>query len=108
MIFVEPHLFAITDGGVATCMDAKSGVLNWQERAGGNVASTPVAAGGRIFFLADDGTTTVIEAGPSFNVLAKNPLEGRVQASMAVSQGHVFIRTDSHLFCIGVRPTRRP
>ena len=75
MLYVKPHLFAITDGGVATCMKADTGELVWQERVGGNFSATPVAAEGRIYFLGDNGETTVIEAGPEFKVLAKNPAQ---------------------------------
>ena len=58
---------------------------------------------GRIYFLGDNGETTVIEAGCEFNVLARNSLGEKVQASLAISQGQMFIRTERHLFCIGVR-----
>jgi len=100
MLYVKPHLFASTDGGVATCMNANTGELLWQERVGGNFAASPVSAAGRIYFVADSGETTVVEAGPEFKVLAKNPLGEKVQASPAVSQGQLFIRTDKSLFCI--------
>ena len=101
MIYVKPHLFAITDGGVASCLKADTGELVWQERVGGNFSASPVAAEGRIYFLGDNGETTVIEAGPEFKVLAKNPLGEKVQASLAASQGQMFIRTEKNLFCIG-------
>ena len=102
MLYVKPHLFAITDGGgVATCLKAATGELVWQERVGGNFSATPVAAEGCIYFLGDNGETTVIEAGPEFKVLAKNPLGEKVQASMAVSEGELFIRTEKNVFCIG-------
>lgn len=101
MIYVKPHLFAITDGGVATCMNAATGELLWQQRVGGNFSASPVAAEGRIYFLGDNGETTVIKAGATFEVLAKNPLDETVQASPAISQGQIFIRTERHLFAIG-------
>ena len=106
MLYVKPHLFAITDGGVATCLKADTGELIWQERVGGNFSATPVAAEGRIYFLGDNGETTIIEAGPQFKVLAKNPLGEKAQASMAVSQGQLFIRTEKNLFCVGSRSSR--
>ena len=101
MIYLRPHLYAITDGGVATCLKADTGEIVWQERVGGNFAASPVAADGRIYFLGDNGETTVIEAEPEFKVLAKNPLSERVQASIAISEGRLFIRTESNLFCVG-------
>lgn len=101
MIYAKPHLFAITDGGVASCMKAETGELVWQERVGGNFAASPVCAEGRIYFTGDNGETTVIEAGSEFKVLAKNPLGEKVQASIAVSQGSFFIRTEKNLIRIG-------
>jgi outer membrane protein assembly factor BamB len=101
MIYVKPYLFAITDGGIATCMKGETGEILWQERVGGNFSASPVSAEGRIYLLSDEGLTTVIEAGPEFKVVAKNPLEEKVQASIAISNGRLFIRTEKHLFCIG-------
>jgi outer membrane protein assembly factor BamB len=101
MIYVNRYLFAITDGGVATCMKADTGELAWQQRIGGNFSASPVAAEGRIYFVGDNGETTVIKAGPEFEILAKNPLGEKVQASPAISQGQMFIRTERHLFAIG-------
>jgi outer membrane protein assembly factor BamB len=103
MLYLEPHLFAITDGGIATCLKAATGEIVWQERVGGNFSASPVTAEGRIYLVSDEGETTVIEAGPEFKVLARNPLGEKVQASPAVSQGQIFIRTEKHLFCIGAK-----
>lgn len=104
MLYVKPHLFTITDGGIATCLKAATGDIVWQERVGGNFSASPVAAEGRIYFVSDIGETTVIEAGPGFKVLARNPLDEKVQASPAISQGKIFIRTEKNLFCIGGKP----
>jgi outer membrane protein assembly factor BamB len=101
MIYLKPYLFAITDVGVATCMKAATGELLWQQRVGGNFSASPVAAEGRIYFLGHDGETTVIKAAPEFTVLSKNPLNESAQASPAISQGQLFIRTERHLFAIG-------
>jgi outer membrane protein assembly factor BamB len=103
MLYLKPHLFAITDGGIATCLKAATGEMVWQERVGGNFSASPVAAEGRIYFVGDSGETTVIEAGSEFKVLAKNPLGEKVQASPAISQGHIIIRAEKNLFCIGAK-----
>jgi outer membrane protein assembly factor BamB len=103
MLYVKPHLFAVSDAGIATCMKAATGEVVWQERIRGNYSASPVFAENRVYFLADDGTTTVVEAGPKFKVLAENPLGEKVQASMAVSHGQCFIRSTRNLYCIGGR-----
>jgi outer membrane protein assembly factor BamB len=103
LLYVEPYLFAVTDGGVASCLDAATGEVHWQQRIGGNFSASPVAADGRVYFLSDNGETTVVEAAAKFKVLAKNPLGEHVQATMAISQGQIFVRTEKRLFCIAVK-----
>jgi outer membrane protein assembly factor BamB len=61
----------------------------------------PVFAAGHIYFVSDAGETTIVTAGAEFKVLAQNPLGEKIQASMAVSQGRLFIRTENDLYCIG-------
>jgi len=101
MIYLKPYLFAITDNGIATCMNGATGEIVWQERLDANFSASPVAADGRIYFLSDAGEGIVIEAGPKFKILARNPLGEKVQASMAVSGGRFYIRTARNLYCIG-------
>lgn len=103
MVYVEPHLFAVTDNGIATCMVAATGKILWQERLGGNYSASPVAAEGRIYFTSDEGLTTVVAASPEFKRLAENPLHEKVQASAAFAQGQIFLRAEKHLFAIGTR-----
>lgn len=103
MIVVPPHLFSVTDTGLATCLQVGSGEVVWQDRLGGNFSASPVAADGRLYFVGDNGETAVVQAGPEFRVLARNPLGEKVQASPAISQGQIFIRTEKSLFCIGGR-----
>jgi len=86
---------------MTSAVTAKTTGIVWQERVGGSFSASPVSAEGRIYFVAGSGETTVIEAGPEFKVLAKNPLDEKVQASPAISRGQLFIRTEKHLFCIG-------
>ena len=97
-LVVGDELYVVTDGGIATCVDAKSGSLIWQQRLGGTYSASPVFADGRIYFLAEQGVTTVIAPGRQFQKLAANALDGGLLASMAISGGSLFLRTDSHLY----------
>ncbi len=100
-LYLKPHLFAITDGGIATCYQADTGEIVWQERVGGNHSASPVLADGKIYFLSEEGETPIIEAALEFKVIAKNSIGEKCQASLAISQGHLFLRSEKHLFCIG-------
>jgi outer membrane protein assembly factor BamB len=97
-IIVGDELYVVTDGGIASCVDARSGAVIWQQRLGGTYSASPVFADGRIYFLAEQGVTTVIAPGKEFRKLAANTLDGGLLASMAISGGSFFLRTDSHLY----------
>ena len=97
-LLVGDELFVISDLGVLTCVDAKTGKVHWQERIGGNYSASPIFADGRIYFLSEEGTTTVIAPGKTFQRLAASELDGATLASMAVSQGSIFVRSLSHLY----------
>jgi hypothetical protein len=75
------------------------------ERLGRRHSASAVAAGGNAYFLDDDGITWVVQPGPKFELVAKNELNEPASASPAISHGHIFIRTDGHLVCIGPQPT---
>jgi len=99
-LFLTPYLFTISEGGIAMCLRAETGEIVWQERIGGNFSASPICAGGRIYFLSDEGETTVIEAKPEFSIVARNPLHEKCQASMAASDGRLLIRTAANLYCM--------
>lgn len=100
VVAVGRELYAVNDAGVATCWDAATGRVHWQERLEGNYTAAPVAAGGRVYFQNETGTGTVIAAATKFTLLARNRLEEPTLASYAVAEGALFIRTEGHLYRI--------
>jgi outer membrane protein assembly factor BamB len=90
----------VNDVGIATCLDARTGKEHWRERIGGNHSASPVVADGRIYFLSEEGVTTVLAPGKTFRRLAVSQLDGSTLASLAISDGSIFIRSDSHLYRI--------
>jgi len=100
-LLVGPHLYTITRDNILYCIDAQNGEPLWNKRLTGTHSASPVYADGRIYILSETGTTLVLEPGSEYKELASNPLEEKCLASMAVSDGHFFIRGTTHLFCIG-------
>ena len=95
------ELYFVSDSGIATCADARSGKVHWTERfAGGKFSASPVFADGRAYFQNEEGVAFVVKAAPKFELLAQNDLGERSLASYAVSDGALFIRTDKHLWKI--------
>jgi hypothetical protein len=99
-IVVDSRLYYVSDTGVLTSADAASGRILWQQRLGGNYSASPVYAGGRIYYSSEEGVTTVIGSGPTFERLAVNTLNEPTLASMAVSGGALYIRSEGHLYKI--------
>ena len=105
-VLVGEDLYIVSDTGVLTLADASTGQIQWQQRLGGNYSASPVFADGRIYFQSEEGQTTVVAPGREFKKLAVNRLDGYTLASMAVSQGSLFLRSHSHLYRIGADSKR--
>lgn len=92
-----------TEVGIVRCIDPKTGETVWVERIGGNFSASPVGADGKVYLLSEEGETAVIKAGKKCNVLARNALKEVCRGSPAVARGQIFIRSDEHLYSIGIR-----
>jgi outer membrane protein assembly factor BamB len=99
-LVVGDELYTISDAGVAVCYDAKTGKQLWQKRLSGKFWASPVYADGRIYCLNDSGKTYVLAPGKEYEVLAENQLDGASQASLAIVDGAIFLRTDKNLYRI--------
>jgi outer membrane protein assembly factor BamB len=103
-VVVDDAVYVVTDAGVLGALDADSGRQRWQERLEGTFSASPVAADGKLYLLSDACETWVVAPGPAYALLSRNRLGGRCHASMAVSGGLLFIRTDTALYAIGTPP----
>jgi outer membrane protein assembly factor BamB len=101
MLIWKDHLYYVNDLGVAGCYVAKTGEQVWTKRLQGKVTASPVLIDGKIYAVTEDGDTYVFPAATSFKQLGKSSLGERVLASPAVADNRLFIRGESHLFCIG-------
>jgi outer membrane protein assembly factor BamB len=99
------YLYVINDRGIMWCLDLKTGkeVYGRQRLRPATYSGSPVLADGKIYVTNEDGVTVVVKAGPTFQVLAENDFDDYTLSSPAVSEGQVFIRTATHLYCIGKR-----
>lgn len=94
-------IFWVSDNGIANCHDAKTGEAKWSERLGGDYKSSPVAAGGKVYFVSLAGKTTVVAATPTFQKLAENQVDDSPTASLAIADGHIYLRGKKALYWIG-------
>ena len=116
-IAVGDYFLVASDDGQATCLNARTGELQWSNHLSRHFSASLVTAGGLAYFLDDFGVTQVVKPGKTFEVVAVNRLfeadnskgnekeQDACSASPAISQGQIFIRTDKALYCIG-KPQR--
>ncbi len=102
-ISAEDYFLVVSDRAQATCFEAATGTILWQESLGQEEHSSLVSANGLVYFLNDNGEMTVVKPGREFNVVARNTLPETFFASPALSQGRIFLRGDKHLYCIGMK-----
>lgn len=94
------YFLVVSDTGVATCRDGKTGKAYWRQRLDGRHSASLVSADGLVYFTSDKGQTTVVRPGPEFNLVATNNLNEKTDASPAISNAQIFIRTWNTLYCI--------
>ena len=100
----DGRVYAVKNGGLASCYDAKSGRTFYQaERldAPGDYYSSAVAADGRVYVASQKGTVVVLAAGDEFHVLARNQIGEPVFATPAIVEGRIYLRTGRHVFAFG-------
>lgn len=97
-LLVGDELYFVSDNGIASCVNAKTGEAHWTERLGGNYSASPIFANGRVLFLNETGLATWVKAGKQFEMLGKNEVPGRTFATPAFSAGAMYLRTDKELY----------
>ena len=106
LLLVDDLLFMVSDEGVGSCHEAKTGKSVWQQRIGGDFSASPLYADGHVYFCNEEGTTTVVKASRTFEKVAENSIGERTLASFAVSGNSLLLRGDKHLFRIRGKSSR--
>lgn len=100
MLAVGDELYYVSDRGIFSCVDGRTGEIHWREELAGSYSASPIHAAGRIYVTSEDGVTTVVRAGKRFEKLAENSLGERVFASTACVGDALFIRSEAALYRI--------
>jgi outer membrane protein assembly factor BamB len=102
------HFFVLSDAGIATLLEAKTGKVIWSERLGSRLHhASPLLINDLVYCLADNGQMFILKPAEEFEIVAKNALGEECHATPAVSDGQLFIRSATSLWCIGGKTIRR-
>jgi outer membrane protein assembly factor BamB len=94
-------LFGFHDGGKVSCFRVGTGEVLWTEKPAGRYFGSPVWVEGKLYCITTEGDVVVLRAGLKYELLAVNPLGEKSHATPAVANGRMYLRTYSHLFCLG-------
>ncbi|HEY7514198.1 MAG TPA: PQQ-binding-like beta-propeller repeat protein [Vicinamibacteria bacterium] len=97
-------LYVVTDKGMVYCLDPRTGKVHYgpERLRVATYSASPLVADGKVYVTSEDGLTSVLRAGPKFEVLAENGLDDFTLASpVAVRGGRLLLRTSHHLYCVG-------
>jgi len=102
------YIYVVNDRGILWCLDAKTGkeIYGRKRLSPGSYSGSPVLADGRLYITNEDGLTSVVRAGPTFELIAENALDDYSLSSPAVSDGQIFLRTNGALWAVGKRAAR--
>jgi outer membrane protein assembly factor BamB len=93
-------IFTVDSGRFMRCYDAADGSELWSHRVRNQFNSSPVLAGGNIYFNSTRGETLVVKPGRELSIIAENSLDGEIWATPAFSRNSVIMRTNTHLYRI--------
>ena len=99
-LLIGDLLFMMNDGGVASCLDAKTSNEIWTRRLPGEYWASPIYADGLIYCFSQSGTIPVVKAGRDYELVAENKLDSGFVASPAVAGKSLVLRSKTHLYRI--------
>ncbi|HEX8502659.1 MAG TPA: PQQ-binding-like beta-propeller repeat protein [Pyrinomonadaceae bacterium] len=96
-------LYTLSDAGVLSAFEAKTGRLVYQERLPSSFSASPVASDGKLYLSSEDGDVYVVRAGPRFELLATNPVGEPLMATPAITDGMLILRAHRHVYAVADR-----
>jgi len=100
-VFYEGRLYTVKNGGLASCYDAASGRVHYQDErlnAPGDYYASLVAGGGKIYSASENGVMTIWEGGDVLKILARHDFGERIMATPAIIERTLYVRTAGSLF----------
>jgi len=100
----EDRLYALTDTGMLSCFNAKTGEPYYQQTRlpqADTFKASPIGANGKLYLASESGVVTIVRMGDKFEVIASNTFEDQVFiASPVVADGDLLLRSQNQLLCI--------
>jgi outer membrane protein assembly factor BamB len=99
-LLIGDHIYMLNDGGIATCVAARTGEQVWRGRVGGEYSAALIHAEGRIYGFSQEGKAVILRVGAEFDLVGENHLDAGFMASPAIFGRALILRTETHLYRI--------
>lgn len=105
-LLVGDELYLVSDDGILSCLDSRTGESKWQQRLGGAFSASPTLANGKIYLQSEQGETVVVEPAAEYREVSRSQIGDKTFASYAIAGGAIYLRTETALFRLqeGVNP----
>jgi outer membrane protein assembly factor BamB len=100
-VAVDGKLFMFGDKGIVQCLDLQTGKQLWQERVAKGFSGSPIATSDHVYVMDEDGNLLVIAVADEYQEVCKHSLGESTRSTPAVAKNRMYLRTDSHLICVG-------
>jgi outer membrane protein assembly factor BamB len=112
-LVIDDLMYLLGDGGILQCVEFKTGKQVYEERLNGSSGSSkffssPVAGDGKIYCGSQQGDVIVVKAGAQFQQISASKLDSPINATPAIGDGRVYVRTEKMLWCLGSKPSPVP
>lgn len=101
-------VFALSDGGMLTALDAKSGDVKWTRQMQANFYASPVIADGKLLALSREGEMITADVSDGYQELSRcslspGPESEWSDATPAIAHGKIYIRLGARIDCFGTK-----
>jgi outer membrane protein assembly factor BamB len=100
----DARIYVLKNQGILTCWDLKTGAQLYEQRlpdVTSGFSASPVIADGKLYLSSEDGDVFVVKAGPTFELIARNPMGQPLMATPAIADGLLIVRGERDLFAVG-------
>ncbi len=103
-VAVKGKLFMFGDKGIAQCVDLQTGKQLWEKRVATGFSGSPIATSDHVYVMDEPGNLLVIAVADKYQEVCKHSLGETTRSTPAVANNRLYLRTDSHLICVGNKP----
>jgi outer membrane protein assembly factor BamB len=104
-VIYHERLYVVTSDGVVSCLALDDGRTLWRQQLAGPVSASLVAGAGHVYVTAESGEVCVLRASDTYELVATSAMHELCLATPAIADSEIFLRTESHLFCISDKAT---